>query len=287
MESRQRWIVVVAVLASLVLAAAAAALGQTASVYFDPPSGRLAGGQRDTLTVMYDGTDVTVGLRSYHLTIDFDDTYVFVDSLDVCVVEGGFLQGAGATTFSASLSDPNTLLVDCAITDATGASGTGDLCSIAFTGQPTGDGVSPVIFVAVDLLDPDDLPIAHATTDGSVELDNTPPNIPTLDPEPEYTYGSSNYVSWSDESASGAVGYCSECSEFPDFRPIYMSSGCTPELGFLFEPLAYDQIYYYRVQCRDDLWNTSDWSEAVFSTQLEPATGAERTTWGVIKSLFR
>ena len=272
----------------LALAVSGVAQGQTASVYLDPASGLLAGGMRDTMTVIYDGTDVTVGLKSYHLIIDFDHTYVFVDSLSVHVVEGGFLQAVGATTFSASLDDPNTLIVDCAIDGVTpGAFGIGDLCAIAFTGQPTGDGVSPVAFVTVDLLDPDDVPIANATNGGSIELDNTPPNIPTLDPEPEHSYGSSNYVSWSDESASGAVGYCSECSEFPDFRPIYMSSGCTPDLGFLFQPLEYNQIYYYRVQCRDDLWNTSDWSEVVFSTQLEPAAPAERTTWGVIKSLFQ
>lgn len=276
---------------SLVLALTlltSAAERQTAAVYLDPPSDRLAGGQTDTLTVMYDGTDVTVGLKSYHLVIDFDDTYVYVDSLDVHVVEGEFLQAVGATTFSAALDDPNTLVVDCAIDGVTpGAFGVGDLCAISFTGQPTGDGVSPVAFATVDLLDPDDLPIAHTTTDGSVELDNTPPNVPTMAPEPEYTYGSSNFVSWSDESASGAVGYCAECSEFPDLLPIYMSSGCTPELGFLFEPLEYDQIYYYHVKCRDDLYNTSDWSEPVSSTQLEPAADTERTTWGVIKGLFR
>jgi len=271
---------------ALVIGATAGAR-QTAALSFDPPSDRVAGGQTSTLTVIYDGTDVTVGLGGYHLVIDFDDTYVFVDSLAVHVLEGGFLQGVAATTFSASLNDPNTLVVDCEITGATpGAFGIGDLCSIAFTGQPSGDGVGSVSFATVELTDPDDLPIAHAATDGLIELDNTPPNIPTIAPEPEYTYGSVNLVSWSDESASGAVGYCSECSEFPDFQPIYMSSGCTPDLEFPFEPLAYNQIYYYRVQCRDDLYNTSDWSDVVFSTQLEPAAGTERTTWGVIKSFF-
>jgi hypothetical protein len=219
--------------------------------------------------------------------LDFDDTYVLVESLAVHVVEGGFLQGVGETSFTASLEDPNTLVVDCEILGFTpGAFGVGDLCSIAFTGQPSGDGVSPVAFVTADLTDPDGLPIAHTTTDGSIELDNTPPDPPTLSPEPEYTYGTENTVYWSDESASGAVGYCSECSEFPDFHPMYMSSGCTPDLQFTFSPLAYDQIYYYRVQCRDDLWNVSDWSESVYSTQREPASGVERTTWGAIKSLF-
>lgn len=256
-------------------------------MHFDPPSDRIAGGQTSALTVMYDGTDVTVGLSGYHLVIDFDDDYVFIDSLATHVVEGGLLQGMGETSFSASLEDPNTLVVDCSILGETpGAFGVGDLCSITFTGQPSGDGVSPVLFVTVDLRDPDDLPIAHTSVDGTIELDNTPPNVPTITPEPEYTYGTENTVFWSDESASGAVGYCSECSEFPDFSPIYMSSGCTPDVQFTFSPLAHDQIYYYRVQCRDDLYNTSDWSDVVYSTQLEAPTGTERTTWGAIKSLF-
>lgn len=288
LQRRRFWTVLSVFLVAALAVGAGAEGRQTAGLSFDPPSGRVAGGGTSSLTVMYDGTDVTQGLRGYHLAIDFDDTYVFVDSLTVHVVEGGFLQGVGATSFSANLEDANTLVVDCSIVGATpGAFGVGDLCSITFTGQPTGDGVSPVSFATVDLRDPDDAPIAFTAANGSIELDNTPPNPPTIAPEPEYTYGTTNLVSWSEESASGAVGYCCECAENPDFAPIYMSSGCTPDLQFTFGPLAYDQIYYYRVQCRDDLWNVSDWSDVVFSTQTEQAAPTERTTWGVIKRLFR
>jgi hypothetical protein len=289
MQLTQRRLAGPALLLSFLLPLASAAEPrQTAAVFFDPPSDRIAGDQASVLTVMYDGSDVTAGLAGYHLVIDFDDTYVFVDSLAVDVVEGEFLSGVGPTSFFATLEDPNTLVVDCAIVGETaGAFGVVDLCSITFTGRRSGDGVSPVAFAAVDLRDPDDLPIAHATTDGSIELDNTPPNVPTFAPEPEYTYGTENTVYWSDESASGAVGYCCECSEFPDFTPIYMSSGCTPDLQFTFTPLAFEQIYYYRVKCRDDLENTSDWSESVFSTQREAAADTDGATWGAIKSLFR
>ena len=272
----------------LLAVAAAAQPRQAATVSFDPPADRLAGSQTSALTVMYDGTDVAVGLAGYHLSIDFDDAYVFVDSLMTHVVEGTLLEGVGETSFSAALEDSNTLVVDCSIVGETpGAFGVGDLCSITFTGRPAGDGVSPISFVESDLTDADDLPIACTPTDGSIELDNTPPDVSTLTPEPEITYGTGNTVYWSDESATGAVGYCCECSEYPDFTPIFMSSGCTPDLQFTYTPLAYGQIYYYRVKCRDDLENTSDWSEPVFSTQMEAAAGAERKTWGAIKGLFR
>lgn len=281
-------IVLSVLLAVALVGAAGAADRQTAALSFDPPSERVAGGQVASLTVVYDGTDVTQGLCAYHLVIGFDETYVFVDSLATHVVEGSFLSGEGETSFSASLEDPNTLVVDCSIVGATpGAFGVGDLCAITFTGQASGDGVSPIVFAEVDLRDPDDAPIAYAATDGSIELDNTPPHPPTMAPEPEFTYGTSNTVYWSDESASGAVGYCAESAENPDFDPIYMSSGCTPVLEFTFSPLTYDQIYYYRVKCRDDLMNTSDWSDVVHSTQSEQAASVERSTWSAIKGLFQ
>ena len=285
---RRFWTVLSVFLVAALAGGAGAADRQAAALSFDPPSDRIAAAQVCSLAVIYDGSDVTQGLRGYHLVIDFDDAYVFVDSLETDVVEGGFLSGVGETSFSADLEDVNTLVVDCSILGETpGAFGVGELCTIMFTGQTEGDGVSPIAFTEVDLMDPDNAPIAYGATDGSIELDNTPPNVPTMAPEPEYTYGTSNTVYWSDESASGAVGYCAECSENPEFDPIYMSSGCTPTLEFAFSPLVYDQIYYYRVKCRDDLMNTSGWSEAVYSTQTEQAASVERSTWSAIKAMFQ
>ena len=37
-------------------------------------------------------------------------------------------------------------------------------------------------------------------------------NPPTMAAEPEFTAGGSNMVTWSDESASGAVAYYAECA---------------------------------------------------------------------------
>jgi hypothetical protein len=230
-------------------------------------SDRLSATQRCTLDVIYDGTLVSAGLRGYHLEITFDNTYVYVDSLDVHVTEGSFLSDVGGTAFYVLPVDENTFIVDCAILGATaGASGAGDLCSITFKGR-TGDGTSVIEFSEVTLRDPDNQWIMASAGFAVLVLDNTPPNVPVLDPEPEFTPGTTNDVSWSDESASGAVGYCIQASETPTFDVIVSTSGCTPYTYHTFLGLTDGQIYYYRVQCRDDVWNVSDWSDTEYSTQ--------------------
>lgn len=265
-------IVLEAVLAALLLCGAASG----ANVSIDPPAARIAGGQQAVLTVRYDGTGESVGLRGYHLTIDFDDTYVFIDDVETSVVEEAFLSDAGGTAFFAVMEDANTLVVDCSILGTTvGAAGEGALCTVTFTGQPTGDGVSPVTFVEALFRDPDNFPIDCVATGGSIELDNTPPDVPIMAPEPPFTRGLTNRVYWSDESATGAVGYCCECSLEPDFDPIYATSGCTPALNHEYTGLLDGEKFYYRVKCRDDLDNTSDWSNIVSSTQDDTPPDSE------------
>jgi len=238
-----------------------------ALISFDPMTARLSATQTATLDVIYDGSLVTSGLRGFALEISFNDTYVFVDSLDVHVVEGDFLSDVGGTAFYVLPVDENTFTVDCAILGATpGATGTGTLCSITFSGR-TGDGTSVVEFDEVRLRDPENNAILVSSGFAVLVLDNTPPNVPVLDPEPEFTQGTTNYVSWSDESATGAVGYCIEASETPTFDVVVGTSGCTPFTYHTFTGLDDGQLYYYRVKCRDDLWNESAWSAIEHSTQ--------------------
>lgn len=239
-----------------------------AEVTFDPNSARLSSIQPTTLAVMYDGSAVSVGLRGYSLEITFDDTYVFVDSMDIHVVEGSFLSDVGGTAFYVLPVDDNAFTVDCAILGATaGAMGTGDLCWITFKGRPSVEGVSVVEFTDVRLRDPDNNGILPSDGFAVLTLDNTPPNVPMMFPEPEFTQGTTNTVYWTDESASGAVGYCIEAAETPTFDVIVGTSGCTPFTQHTFTSLTDGQIYYYRVKCRDDVWNSSDWSASVYSTQ--------------------
>jgi hypothetical protein len=222
--------------------------------------------------VGYDGTQVTEGLRGFHLAIDFNDTYVTIDDVATDVVEGSFLSSVGQTAFFAVQVDANSIVIDGAILGATlGASGAGDLCSITFHGRPVGDGISPVTFVELVVRDPDNMAIPFTATPGQIELDNTPPHVPTLAPEPTYTKGTTNTLYWSDESASGAVGYCCECSENTSFDPLAGTSGCTPYTQFLFVGLEDGHLYYYRVKTRDDLWNVSGWSGLRWSTQDDTA----------------
>jgi len=246
-----------------------------AVIEFDPITARLSATQTATLDVVYDGAYVTAGLRGYHLEISYDDTYVYVDSLEVHVTEGDFLSDVGGTAFYVLPVDGNTFEVDCAILGATsGATGTGTLCSITFKGK-SGDGTSVVEFDEIRLRDPDNGAIDYTDGAAVLILDNTPPNVPVLDPEPEFTQGTTNYVSWSDESATGAVGYCIEASETPTFDVVVGTSGCTPWTYHTFMGLTDGQLYYYRVKCRDDLWNESDWSALEYSTQDDTAPDTE------------
>jgi len=271
MTKRLLWLCALLLVVQVAVPVPAGAAGerQEAAILLDPPFERVGGDSlKARLAIKYDGTGVGVGLRGFHVVIDFDDAYVFVDDTDVDVIEGDFLSAFGPTAFFTELQDANTVVVDGSILGATeGATGAGELCTVVYTARPTGDGVSPVAFFEVTLRGPDNEPIPYGTTDGAIELDNTPPDVPFLVGEPEYTAGTSNTVYWTDESASGAVGYCAVNAENPEFDPIYMSSGCTPLFQATFDPLADGQIYYYHVQCRDDLWNVSDWSNVRFSTQ--------------------
>ncbi len=97
------------------------------------------------------------------------------------------------------------------------------------------------------------------------------PNAPTMNPEPEYTAGLSNTVSWSNESASGAVQYfvgASTDSTFPDPQQIDLSSGWISGTSYTFDNVLQDGVkYYYRVRARDAGLNMSPWSAPVWSIQ--------------------
>jgi len=266
----------VCVLLSWLFAATAAAGPAVLTV--DPDFQTIGGGTMGTVVIMYDGTAVTGGLRGFHLAIDYDETLVTVADLETDLWEGSFLSHVGATAFYAVQADANTIVIDCAILgETTGASGTGSLCTIVFTGLEPYDGVSPVHFAEVTLRDPDNHAIAYTVDDGEIHVDNTAPPAPTIYPEPEFTQGTTNTVSWTDMSAYGGVGYCCECSEFPDFVPLHGTTGCTPLTVYTFTDLEDGVLYYYRVKCRDMWWNTSDWSSPLTtSTQDDspPVTAA-------------
>ncbi|MBN1424038.1 hypothetical protein JXA88_05720, partial [Candidatus Fermentibacteria bacterium] len=97
------------------------------------------------------------------------------------------------------------------------------------------------------------------------------PAVPTMNPEPEFTAGLSNTVSWSNESASGAVEYfvgAATDPEFPDPQQMELSSGWITATTYTFDAVLEDGLtYYYRVRARNADMTMSAWSDSVFSTQ--------------------
>ena len=114
------------------------------------------------------------------------------------------------------------------------------------------------------------------------KVDITPPPVPTMDSEPEYTKGTSHTVSCSEVTDIGVGGveyqFCKNTSD--------PTSGCTlsdwsSSTSATFSGLTSGQIYYYFVRVRDSLENTSSWSSSVYSTQdADPPTppGTPSTT---------
>lgn len=127
-----------------------------------------------TVTVMYDASEATEGIRGYHFEVTFDEGLILIDDPSVDVREGDLLSGVGSTFFFVDQPDSHTVIIDCAILGSTaGASSSGDLCSITFLGRETTPGVSPVHFLDSSLRDPGNGPIEHSTIDGEITLTNS------------------------------------------------------------------------------------------------------------------
>jgi hypothetical protein len=135
---------------------------------------------------------------------------------------------------------------------------------IAFTAG--GDGTYGFYTVATDNAGNVEPPPA-SPPDASTVVDTTPPDVPDMTAEPAYTAGSSNTVSWSDESGSGAVSYYAECATDAGFASVVANSGWIPGLTHNFTGLTDGQIYYFHVRAKDDAGNECSDSSPVSSTQ--------------------
>jgi len=93
------------------------------------------------------------------------------------------------------------------------------------------------------------------------------PDTPTMDPEPLYTAGSENIVSWSDETASGAVDYFMQAALDLEFSTVVDTSGWVTATADTISGLTDGQTLFYRVRARDIDGYASNWSAAVTSTQ--------------------
>ena len=148
--------------------------------------------------------------------------------------------------------------------------------SIDFHGAATGTGTVQITDASLGAWDGRPVAAFYPYT-WSVDVDCTPPSVPAMDAEPAYTAGTSNTVSWSDESGSGASEYYVECATDAGFTNVVDDSGWIGIISHPFNSLTDGQIYYYHVKSRDALANESSYSAAVFSTQDDtpPASSAD------------
>lgn len=94
----------------------------------------------------------------------------------------------------------------------------------------------------------------------------TPVAVPNMAPEPQYTAGTENTVSWG-ITGTNAYQYYVEASTDPTFLTIEASSGWVNGTSATFGGLSSGQIYYYRVKARNQWSGESSWSNSVFSVQ--------------------
>ncbi|MEN8008483.1 MAG: T9SS type A sorting domain-containing protein [Candidatus Krumholzibacteriota bacterium] len=99
---------------------------------------------------------------------------------------------------------------------------------------------------------PENLDIVVDITD-SVEVDVLciPPPPPALDPEPAFTTGTSNTLTWTDDPWYGAFAYNVYMSTTADFAVIEDESGWIPGLSHEFTGLTDGQQYFYKVRARN------------------------------------
>lgn len=89
---------------------------------------------------------------------------------------------------------------------------------------------------------------------------------PVIGPEPVYTPGTSNTISWTTGGA-GTYEYYVEVSTTPDFSNVVGNSGWMADTSYTATGLSDNQTYYYRVRARNSGGGVSGWSDTVSSTQ--------------------
>jgi titin len=103
----------------------------------------------------------------------------------------------------------------------------------------------------------------------STTMDSQAPPSPFLSPEPLYTPGTSNTLSWTavTDTGVGNVQYEIQGSTSPSFATINVTSGWITTTSHTFTGLTDGDLYYYRVHARDGFRQESGWSNVERSTQ--------------------
>lgn len=100
-----------------------------------------------------------------------------------------------------------------------------------------------------------------------IEIDRIAPEVPSITPEPPYTYGDTNYISWDfdPKSENHQINFIIQVSTSSDFSTI-IEEIITQNISINFSNL-FDGKYFYRVKSKDIANNESNWSETVSSIQ--------------------
>ena len=93
-----------------------------------------------------------------------------------------------------------------------------------------------------------------------------PVSVPSFLPEPQYTKGLSNTLTWT-MSGSGTYTYDVQASTNSSFSTIAFDSGWISTKSYEFTNLKDTQIYFYRVKARNEYGAESQWSSQVYSVQ--------------------
>jgi hypothetical protein len=106
---------------------------------------------------------------------------------------------------------------------------------------------------------------APSTPDALTTVITAPPPAPYVLPEPPYSRGTGNTISWA--PPPGAVGSLLQWATNPTFVDIAGYSGWVSGSSYGAANLRDGQMYYYRVKCRNAALLESGWSNVVNSTQ--------------------
>ncbi len=137
-------------------------------------------------------------------------------------------------------------------------------------------GVANITTVSVALAGADGLAIADVTLDATTLEVLAPFDSPAFIPEPEFTPGTTNTVSWND---AGATEYQVQMADSPAFTSIVADTDWISATSYDFAGLTNGQTYYYRIRARSDapVYEGEWMAGTVFSTQDDgpPSSQAE------------
>ena len=119
--------------------------------------------------------------------------------------------------------------------------------------------------------------VVDISATSTVDVICVAPTPPTIDPEPAFTPGTTNTVSWSDESQYGAVEYNVFMSTDAGFTTIEDESGWITGLSHEFTGLVDFQLYFFMAQARNLVETVSVDSNIESTTQdpFPPTTSAD------------